>query len=313
MIKNLLIASLLCLGIQLSCCSQSKTSDVKYNKLTPAEESVIVNKSTEAPFTGEYTHTKEPGIYICKRCNAPLYNSKDKFDSHCGWPSFDDEIAGAVTRVPDADGMRTEIVCSRCKAHLGHVFLDEGLTDKNTRHCVNSISLVFVPAVKDKQEPKTRKAIFAGGCFWGMEYYFQNAKGVVSTRAGFTGGHKDDPTYEEVSSGTTGHAEAIEVVFDPSKTTYEELAKLFFEIHDPGQSDGQGPDIGHQYRSAVFYLDDSQKETAEKLIKILRAKGFAVVTEVTRAGTFWPANEHHQKYYQKTGGTPYCHRQVKKF
>ncbi|MEJ2055647.1 MAG: bifunctional methionine sulfoxide reductase B/A protein, partial [Calditrichaceae bacterium] len=223
---------------------------MKYNKLTPEEERVILHKGTERPFTGKYDDFNEKGTYICKRCNAPLYKSEDKFDAHCGWPSFDDEIPGAVKRVPDPDGMRTEIICNNCGAHLGHVFTGEGFTDKNTRHCVNSISLVFVPA-KKKSEKTTELATFAGGCFWGVEYYFENTKGVLSTTVGYTGGHKDHPTYKEVCSGTTGHVEAIEIEFDPTVVSYEDLAKLFFEIHDPTQVNRQGPDVGYQYRSMV--------------------------------------------------------------
>ncbi len=157
------------------------------------------------------------------------------------------------------------------------------------------------------------RAIFASGCFWGTQYYMQKAKGVISTAAGYIGGHTDKPTYYEVCTGTTGHAEAVEVIFDPSVISYEELAKLFFETHDPGQVDGQGPDIGTQYRSGIFYLDEEQKATAEKLIAILKEKGYPVVTEVTKAGTFWKAEDYHQDYYDHKNGTPYCHFYRKKF
>jgi peptide methionine sulfoxide reductase msrA/msrB len=285
---------------------------MRYNPLTPEEIRVIVDKGTEMPFSGKYYNFHENGTYTCKRCGAPLFKSEDKFDAHCGWPSFDDEIPGAVERKPDADGMRTEILCKNCGAHLGHVFMGEGFTDKNVRNCVNSISLNFIP--KDKaMTSKTDTAIFAGGCFWGVEYYFEDVDGVKSAVSGYIGGHKDHPTYQEVCSGTTGHTEAVKVEYDPSKVSYEKLAKLFFEIHDPTQVNHQGPDVGYQYRSVVFYENEAQKETAEKLIGILKDKGFKVATTVEKATRFWPAEKYHQDYYEHKGTEPYCHVYTKRF
>ena len=287
-----------------------KDVPMKLNKLTKEEERVIIHKGTEAPYTGEYTDNFLKGTYVCKQCNAPLYKSDSKFHSNCGWPSFDEEIPGAVKKTPDIDGRRTEITCATCGGHLGHVFYGEGFTDKDTRHCVNSTSMVFVP---EKATNELAKAIFAGGCFWGVEYYFQHAKGVISTQVGYTGGFTENPTYKEVCSHKTGHVEAIEITYDPAKTTYEELAKLFFEIHDPTQANGQGPDIGNQYLSVVFYLNDDQKKTTEKLIGILQLKGFKVATQLKKATKFWPAEDYHQEYYEKEGSTPYCHKRVARF
>ncbi len=284
--------------------------NMKFKQLTPEEERVIVQKGTEAPFTGKYEKFVETGTYICKRCGAPLYRSADKFDARCGWPAFDDEIPGAVKRIPDADGMRTEIECASCGAHLGHVFLGEGLTSKDTRHCVNSISLDFVPAPSEVQ---TDTAIFAGGCFWGVEYYMKKINGVISTEVGYTGGKTDHPDYKQVCSGTTGHYEAIEVVFDPHRTSFEGVAKMFFETHDPTEWNHQGPDWGEQYRSAVFYKTAEQKAITEKLIHLLKEKGFKVVTQVLPATTFWKAEDYHQDYYDHKGATPYCHGYVKRF
>jgi peptide methionine sulfoxide reductase msrA/msrB len=272
-------------------------------KLTPEEERVILQKGTELPFSGKYYSFDEKGTYVCKRCGAALYLSTAKFDSGCGWPSFDEEIPGAVKRRTDPDGQRIEISCAICGAHLGHVFLGEGFTAKNARHCVNSISMNFVPADKKK----TETALFASGCFWGTQFYLQQAKGVLTTTVGYTGGHTARPSYEEVSSGATGHAEAVQVVFDPAVISYEELARLFFETHDFTQVDRQGPDIGTQYRSEIFYLDPAQKLVAEKLLATLKAKGFQVATRLSPAGPFWPAEEHHQEYYLKNGQQPNCH------
>ena len=284
----------------------------QYNRLTPEEEMVIVQKGTERPFSGKYYRNRENGTYHCRRCDAPLFRSTDKFESGTGWPSFDDAIPGAVTQVPDADGRRTEIVCANCGGHLGHVFFNEGLTSKNVRHCVNSVSLDFQPEATMPQAT-TRTAVFGGGCFWGVEYHFSRVKGVLDVKSGYTGGVTPNPTYQQVCSGRTGHAEAVEVTYDPAVVAYETLARLFFEIHDPTKVNRQGPDIGTQYRSAVFYADDEQKRVAERLIGELQAKGYRVATEVKPASTFWEAEGYHQDYYDKTGHQPYCHIYTKRF
>ena len=284
---------------------------LKFNDLTKAESSVINEKGTEAPFKGKYTDFKEKGTYICKKCGAALYYSSDKFESDCGWPSFDNEIKGAVTRIPDADGMRTEIECANCGAHLGHVFTGEHLTAKNVRHCVNSVSLEFVPA--NVEPGRYGLAIFAGGCFWGVEYYLQKSPGVISVTSGYTGGTIKNPSYQQVCTGTTGHAEAVKIVYDPQKTSFDKLLRLFLEIHDPTQVGGQGPDLGDQYRSEIFYLNDEQKHTAENDLNILKSKGFQIATAVTKASEFYPAEAYHQDYYFKNGKTPYCHKFTPRF
>ena len=281
---------------------------MKLRSLTPEEERVIVHKGTEPPFSGIYTDHHEQGLYRCKRCGEALFRSEDKFDSHCGWPSFDNAIPDAVKEQPDADGKRTEIVCAKCGAHLGHVFKGEGLTAKNVRHCVNSVSLDF-----EAPTPVTENAYFAGGCFWGVEYHFDKLPGVLKAESGYMGGSKEDPTYKQVCTGATGHAETVHIVFNPMEISYENLAKLFFEIHDPTQANRQGPDVGTQYRSAIFYESEDQKKTAETLVERLRAKGLDVKTELLPAGVFWPAEDYHQDYYFRNGKEPYCHSRVKRF
>lgn len=286
--------------------------------LTNQERDVIVNKGTERPFSGKYVNYKEDGVYTCKVCNAPLYKSEDKFNSHCGWPSFDDAIEGAIAYKPDADGRRTEILCANCGAHLGHVFKGEGMTKKNVRHCVNSISLNFEnqkdknTTVKNKKD-NIKKAYFAGGCFWGVEYHLESIEGVKEVTSGFMGGTLKNPSYMDVVRKNTGHLETVEVLYDSTKVDYETLAKAFFEIHDPTQTDGQGPDIGSQYLSAIFVKNEEERKTVEKLIKILEEKGLKIATKILDKSDFYAAEAYHQDYYKRKGSKPYCHAYIKRF
>ena len=271
----------------------------RFRVLTPEEERVIIGKGTEMPFTGKYENHFKSGAYLCRQCETALYLSSSKFHSGCGWPSFDDAIPGAVKQTPDADGRRIEITCNHCGGHLGHVFTGEGFTPKDTRHCVNSVSLDFV---------ETDTAYFASGCFWGTEYYFEKADGVITTDVGYMGGTVKNPTYKQVCTGETGHLEVTQVIFNPEKTSYEALVKLFFETHNFSQTDGQGPDIGSQYLSAIFTTDAAQLEMANKYKKLLMQKGYFVATELREANSpFWRAEEYHQNYYTHKNGTPYCH------
>ena len=277
--------------------------------LTDQEKRIIVEKGTERPFTGKYWDHFEAGVYLCRQCGAKLYSSQSKFRSNCGWPSFDDEIPLAVKHSPDADGRRTEILCAACSGHLGHVFKGESLTPKNVRHCVNSVSLTFRAASK----AATSEAVFAGGCFWGIQHQFKQIEGVIDATSGYTGGNVANPTYEQVCTGQSGHAEAVRVIFEPQQVSYEQLVRLFFEIHDPTQMNRQGPDSGTQYRSAVFYNDELQKQTSQKLIAELRAKGYDVVTQLLPASEFYPAEEYHQDYLVKHPERPTCHMRVPRF
>lgn len=160
---------------------------------------------------------------------------------------------------------------------------------------------------------KTEKAIFAAGCFWGVQHQFDRLPGVLKTKVGYTGGSEENPTYAEVKAHNTHHVEAVIVDYDADKVSYTDLCKLFFEIHDPAQTDGIGPDLGPQYRSEIFYLDEKQHQEAEAVIELLRAKGHEVNTKVRPVETFWEGETYHQHYYDKTGGEPYCHIRVKKF
>ncbi len=275
--------------------------------LTPEEAGVIIHKGTERPNSGALLHTKDAGWYICRSCGAALYRSEHKFESGCGWPSFDQELPDAVRRSMDADGRRTEITCARCNAHLGHVFSGEGFTPTNTRHCVNSISMRFVP------DTDTALAYFAGGCFWGVEDFFNNLPGVIRAVSGYMGGDTENPTYEQVCTGRSGHAETVEVLFATKLISFETLARLFFEIHDPTQLDAQGPDRGPQYRSAVFPANAEQAAITASLIEQLEKQGWDVVTSVEELSPFYPAEDYHQRFLHKHPQRPACHRRVPRF
>ena len=282
----------------------------KSNSLSESILAIIQNKGTEAPFTGEYNDFDSKGTYLCRQCGLALFRANTKFHSGCGWPSFDNNIEGTVLRIPDKDGTRTEITCVRCNGHLGHVFQGEHFTFSNTRHCVNSLSLDFVPNVEVMD---TQEVILAAGCFWGVEYYFKKLPGVLKVEAGYTGGAKKAPTYREICMGQTGHVEAVRVIFDVNKITYEQVIKFFFEIHDPTQQNGQGPDLGSQYLSKVFYYNEEQKQIAAELSQKLIETGYAIATVLEPVKIFWPAEEYHQDYYQKTAKMPYCHRYIRRF
>lgn len=279
-------------------------------KLTPEEEKVIIYKGTEAPFSGLYWNNNKSGKYSCKQCGVELFDSKHQFESGCGWPSFDDEIGNSVKKIADPDGRRTEILCNNCGGHLGHIFSGEGFTTKNTRYCVNSISLDF----KEKKIPENfEKIYFGAGCFWGVEYFFAKEPGVKSAVSGYMGGDLPNPTYEQVCRGNSGHIEIVEVIFDPQETNSKKLCQLFFEIHDPTQINRQGPDIGAQYASVILYTNEEQKKIALELIKILEEKNYKIATKLIPAKTFWKAELHHQNYYDKNGKKPYCHIRTKRF
>ena len=285
--------------------------NMKLKELTKEEARIILHKGTEPGGSGEYNKHYQDGIYTCKQCGERLFHSSSKFDSHSGWPSFDDQISDSVSLVRDADGRRVEVVCGSCDGHLGHVFVGEKMTDKDMRYCVNSLSLDFLP---QGAQATTETAVFAGGCFWGVEHLMKQEPGVLSTSVGYTGGPgKTKPTYEQVCSKKTGHAEALEILFNPNVVSYEKLAKLFFEIHDFTQLDRQGPDIGPQYRSAVFYHSEAQHQTLKTIIATLKQKGHDVKTELVPASRFWAAEVYHQDYYTKTGKVPYCHVHKKIF
>ncbi len=303
--------------------------------LTPEQYRMLRQAGTERAFTGKYNDHSEVGVYVCGGCGTPLFSSETKYDHGTGWPSFTAAISESNIQflTDKSHGMvRTEVRCAACGSHLGHVF-DDGPAPTHLHLCINSVALDFKstqaqdqtsPAVSasrasssssqsvstlpdsgDKAaSPGENKPIatFAAGCFWGVEDKFRQVKGVISTRVGYSGGQVKNPTYQLVCSDETGHAESIEMVFDPAVTSHDELLKQFFRLHDPTQVNRQGPDVGTQYRSVVFYHNERQKEAALKMIEKLNKSGRfdrPIATQVVPAAEFYPAEDYHQQYHDK--------------
>jgi peptide methionine sulfoxide reductase msrA/msrB len=311
-------------------------SDLR-RKLTPMQYRVTQKNGTEPPFRNEFWDHHEHGIYVDIVSGETLFSSMDKFDSGCGWPSFSRPVEDAeiIEKVDRTHGMRrTEVRSGRADSHLGHVFDDGPKTRGGLRYCINSASLRFVPLAEMKAQgygdhlqpfveaglydpkegkPVTAKretATLAGGCFWGMEEIIRNIKGVIDTEVGYTGGSTRDAAYKDVKTGRTGHAESVQISFNPEVVSYEQILRWFFRMHDPTTLNRQGNDVGTQYRSAIFYHSEEQRQTAERVKKEVDESGkwpSPIVTRIVAAGDFWPAEELHQDYLQKNPNGYTCH------
>jgi len=289
----------------------NKTEEEWKKILTPEQYRIMRLKGTEAAFSAQCPLPPKggKGIYQCAGCGTDLFRYDEKFESGTGWPSFWQPVSELNIKLLSDNSMgmhRVEAECSRCGAHLGNVF-DDGPPPTGKRYCINALALRL--AVKEKL--KYEKATFAAGCFWGVEAAFSEliGKGVISVTSGYTGGNFPDPTYEDVCSGKTGHAEAVEIVFDPKVVSYDKLLAVFWSIHDPTTPDRQGPDRGSQYRSAIFFhTPEEEKLAKESKERLDRSKKYKdrIVTEIVRAGEFYPAEEYHQQYYKKQGIKPAC-------
>ena len=281
--------------------------------LPPEAVEVTQRAGTERAGTSPLLRVKEKGVYVSVVGGLPLFRSEAKFESGTGWPSFYEPIdpAHVIERVDESHGMRrVEVLDARSGAHLGHVF-DDGPKPTGKRYCMNGAALKFIPdgaPLPPESKPmQTEKAYFAGGCFWGVEDVFAQIPGVVDAVSGYQGGRVEKPSYKQVCNEDTGHAESVEVTFDPARVTYKELLKVFFDNHDPTTQNRQGPDVGEQYRSAIFAATPRQKTEAQAFVRELSAspryEKRKIVTRIEDFAPFWPAEEYHQDYHAKHGGS----------